>query len=168
MSSLSFDPKIQPFSKEEASDGYSLHPAQSFHPLFWRKMARAGRVKGFLSVFLLTGAAGLLWGILRIELILFVPYFYLIWYLFDAGVYLLLGTKIGQYLYGIHAYFLVVSLPFIAVFYIADRFVSHRLILNASFSVSVLPAWRLAFEASVLLLAFVAAAAKGFRRIKNR
>jgi hypothetical protein len=94
--------------------------------------------------------AGLLWGILRIEFILLVPYYYLVAIFVDLGVYLLVGIVVGRKVRTFHETrsWLLLLLP--ALFYISDRFLASRLLLNLPDAFSTLPPWRLPSEILVI------------------
>jgi hypothetical protein len=94
--------------------------------------------------------AGLLWGILRIEFILLVPYYYLVAIFVDLGVYLLVGIVVGRKVRTFHETrsWLLLLLP--ALFYISDRFLASRLLLNLPYAFSTLPPWRLPSEILVI------------------
>jgi hypothetical protein len=94
--------------------------------------------------------AGLLWGILRIEFILLVPYYYLVAIFVDLGVYLLVGIVVGRNIGAFHETrsWLLLLLP--ALFYISDRFLASRLLLNLPYAFSTLPPWRLPAEILVI------------------
>jgi hypothetical protein len=104
---------------------------------------------GFPVVFFLIG---LLWGILRIELILLIPYYYMVAIIVDIGIYLLIGHYIGRkarIFHGKRIWMIFVS-PILV--YISDRFLAARLLLNLPFAFSVLPPWRLPLESLVIIM----------------
>jgi hypothetical protein len=102
-----------------------------------------GIVIGFLI-------AGLLWGVMRIEFTLLVPYYFMVAIIVDLGVYLLIGIIIGRNVRTFHETrsWLLLLLP--ALFYISDRFLASRLLLNLPYAFSTLPPWRLPSEILVI------------------
>lgn len=114
----------------------------------------------FLTLAVLTIAAGLVgltWGLIRIESILIVPYFYLAVYVLDPVVYVLLGCEIGRRR-GASQHrsigSLLMLLP-LAAAYVSDRFLSARIILDIPFAGSTQPEWSLVFETLIIGLAIV-------------
>jgi hypothetical protein len=95
--------------------------------------------------------AGLLWGVMRIELVLLVPYYYLVAILVDLGVYLLVGLFLGRHLrvYHENRIWMLIVLP--VCFYISDRFLASRLLLNLPYAFSTPPPWRLPSEILIIL-----------------
>jgi hypothetical protein len=102
-----------------------------------------GIVIGFLI-------AGLLWGVMRIEFILLVPYYYLVAIFVDLGVYLLVGIMIGRNVRTFHETRSWLLLLLLAIFYISDRFLVSRLLLGLPYAFSTLPPWRLPSEILVI------------------
>jgi hypothetical protein len=102
-----------------------------------------GIVIGFLI-------AGLLWGVMRIEFTLLVPYYFMVAIFVDLGVYLLVGMMISRNIRTFHetGRWLLLLLP--ALFYISDRFLASRLLLNLPYAFSTLPPWRLPSEILVI------------------
>jgi hypothetical protein len=94
--------------------------------------------------------AGLLWGVMRIEFTLLVPYYFMVAIIVDLGVYLLIGIIIGRNVRTFHETrsWLLLLLP--ALFYISDRFLASRLLLNLPYAFSMLPPWRLPSEILVI------------------
>ena len=70
---------------------------------------------------------GFLWGVMRIELVLLVPYYYLVAIFVDLGVYLLVGIIIGRNVRTFHDTRSWLLLLLLALFYLSDRFLASRL-----------------------------------------
>jgi len=108
------------------------------------------------SIFLFAVITGLTWGLLRIELVLLVPYYYLGVYVFDAVAYVLIGYLIGRYFSPSQRINLQLLLAIVLV-YVFDRFVSPQILLGLSFAGRITSVWRLATEIFIVVLAIIAA-----------
>ena len=111
------------------------------------------RFRNLYAIFIVSGLVGLFWGIVRIELVLLVPYFFLVVYLCDLGVYTIYGYWIGKNLRSLSgnkrwALFLPALLM-----YAGDRFLSAFLILGIPYSGRTNPLWRLLIEITIISLA---------------
>lgn len=95
--------------------------------------------------------AGLIWGFLRIEFLLLVPYYYLVAIFVDLGVYLLVGLFFGRHLRVYHDNRIWMLLVLPVCFYLSDRFLASRLLLNLPYAFSTLPPWRLPSEILLIL-----------------
>lgn len=107
-------------------------------------------------ILLFSGLAGLIWGIVRIELVLLVPYFFLVVYFCDLGVYIKYGNWIGKHLKSLKVNSRWALLLPVLLMYVGDRFLSALLILGIPYSGKINPLWRVLIELTILLLALVA------------
>ncbi len=120
------------------------------------------RVQKFLRLIepvLIAIIAGLVWGVLRIMLILILPYFYLIWYVPDTAVYIAIGTLIRQRLEKTWQNEIIIaasSALLIGIIYLCDRSLAQKLIIGTYFDITVLPLWRAFYEIVVVVTAFLA------------
>ncbi len=111
------------------------------------------RLRSLYVIFIVSGLAGLLWGIARIELVLLVPYFFLVVYLCDLGVYTIYGYWIGKNLRSLSGNKRwALCLPALLM-YAGDRFLSAFLILGIPYSGRTNPLWRLLIEITIISLA---------------
>ena len=139
---------------------YAHSPAQ--HPAYWWVQMVTQLILGLARqsklIIPVAGLAGLLWGLLRIELVLVVPYFYLIVYIADAVAYALGGSIVGQALGRSAARLRGVQVVLaVTCMYLADRFLSARLLLGLAFAGRLAPTWRLAVEAGIFTIALIVA-----------
>jgi hypothetical protein len=110
-----------------------------------------------LPIMLFTSAfTGLLWGIMRIELVLLVPFFFLVVYLFDAAIYTIYGYWIGKRLGSLTENRIWIPLLSPILMYGADRFLSAIIILGIPYSGRISPPWRFLVEIVIISLAFLA------------
>lgn len=147
----------------EAKDGKTIKDRDHItNPL---KFYQGGVIRNFpmaklfkssiLGLFITTILAGFIWGVMRIELILLVPFFYMVDFIFDILVYsyagYLFGRITGRYYY--KQAWLVIFLPLL--FYASDRFLSPRLILGNVYSGRTDTIWRIIIEFLIIFLAIV-------------
>jgi hypothetical protein len=105
-----------------------------------------------ISLFITVLLVSILWGVIRIELILLIPLFYQVDFLFDILVYGYSGYQFGKVIARYHykKTWLIVILPLL--FYLGDRLLSPRIILGTPYSGRTETAWRIIIELLIIIL----------------